>query len=56
MAASAIGPGISGYLIDLHFELPNQALIYAVYGLIGAGTYWLLQPRFAARVRSLGRL
>ncbi|MFN7024916.1 MAG: MFS transporter [Pseudorhizobium sp.] len=56
VAASAIGPGISGYLIDLHFELPNQALIYAVYGLVGAGTYWLLQPRFAARVRSLGRV
>ncbi len=55
VAASAIGPGIAGLLIDLGIELDQQAWGYAAYTLIGAATYVLLQPIFRARAASLRR-
>ena len=53
VAASALGPGISGALIDLGVELDLQAFGYAAYCGIGAVTYVLLQRRFKARHHSL---
>jgi sugar phosphate permease len=53
VAASAVGPGIAGALIDLGIDLDLQAFAYAAYCGIGAATYGLLQSRFRARRQSL---
>jgi len=53
VAASALGPGIAGALIDIGIELDLQAFAYAAYCGLGATTYLLLQPRLRARTRSL---
>lgn len=49
VAASAVGPGIAGYLIDTGVELTAQAFAYAAYCLAGAVLYLALQPRFRRR-------
>ena len=48
--ASAIGPGIAGILIDFHVELEVQSFFYAAFCFLAAAAYFLLRPRFAARV------
>jgi hypothetical protein len=49
VAASALGPGIAGLLIDLGVELDHQAFAYAIYCAGGAVVYRLLQPRLRER-------
>lgn len=51
VAASALGPGLAGLLIDMRIDLDAQAFGYALYGLGGAVTYLLLQPQFRRRAR-----
>lgn len=53
VSASAIGPGISGVLIDANVELDQQAFGYAAYCFLGAAGYFALRPFFAARVQAL---
>lgn len=53
VAASALGPGIAGALIDLGIDLDVQAFAYAGYCVLGAVTYLLLQPRLRARTQTL---
>jgi MFS family permease len=53
VAASAVGPGIAGALIDIGIELDLQAFAYAIYCALGATTYFLLQPRLRARTQSV---
>ena len=54
VAASALGPGIAGLLIDAGVELDLQAFGYAAYCGCGATVYLLLQPRFSERVTAIG--
>ena len=53
VAASALGPGLAGLLIDLGVSLDLQGFGYAAYGLLGSATYFLLRARFRARAASL---
>lgn len=53
VSASAIGPGISGVLIDANVELDQQSFGYAAYCFIAAAGYFVLRPYFAARVKIL---
>lgn len=53
VAASAIGPGLAGVLIDAGVELDIQGYAYAAYAFIGAGTYFLLQSQFRRRAASV---
>lgn len=53
VSASAIGPGISGVLIDANVELDAQSFGYAAYCFLGAAGYFALRPFFASRVRAL---
>jgi hypothetical protein len=53
VAASALGPGIAGFLIDVGVELDLQAFGYAAYCVGGALVYLLLQPRFGKRVAAV---
>ena len=50
VAASAIGPGIAGYLIDAGIDLDQQGFIYAAYCLGGIVLFNLLRKAFARRV------
>ncbi len=49
VAASAIGPGIAGWLIDGGIPLERQAVGYAAFCLACAASYALLQPSFRRR-------
>jgi MFS family permease len=51
--ASAIGPGISGALIDMQIELNAQSYLYAAYSLTGTSIYFFLRPKFKARVEAM---
>lgn len=51
--ASAIGPGIAGWLIDLGVELNTQGFFYAAYCLAAVLGYLLIQQRFKKRVETL---
>lgn len=50
VSASAVGPGVSGLLIDLGIELDVQGFGYALYCLGGATIFLLIRRRFRARV------
>lgn len=50
VAASALGPGLAGALIDAGLELDRQAWGYAVWCLLWAGMYLGLQARLRHRV------
>lgn len=54
VAASALGPGLAGYLIDTGIDLDLQAFGYAAYCGAGALIYLLLQPRLGQRTRAIG--
>lgn len=51
--ASALGPGIAGWLIDAGIDLDRQAFFYAAYCFIAAVVYWLTRPIFAARIADI---
>ncbi len=53
VSASAIGPGISGVLIDANVELDVQSFGYAAYCFLAVVAYFALQPFFRARVEAL---
>ena len=53
VAASALGPGMAGFLIDVGVELDLQAFGYAAYCVGGALVYVLLQSRLGERVAAL---
>lgn len=53
VAASAIGPGLAGLLIDAGVELDGQGFGYAAYSLAGTALYFLLQRAFGRRAASL---
>jgi MFS family permease len=53
VAASALGPGIAGFLIDVGLELDLQAFGYAAYCGFGTAVYLLLQARFRERVMAV---
>jgi sugar phosphate permease len=53
VAASAIGPGVAGYLIDAGVDLDVQAFGYAAYCGCSAAMYLLLLPRFGERVTAI---
>ena len=53
VAASAIGPGVAGYLIDAGIDLDLQAFGYAAYCGCSATVYLLLLPRFGERVKAI---
>jgi MFS family permease len=46
---SAIGPGISGMLIDLGYDFPDQMLAYALYFVAAIGLVWVAVEK--ARLR-----
>lgn len=52
--ASALGPGLAGYLIDTGMPLDQQAFFYASFCLVASLVYWLTRPLFRARVAELG--
>lgn len=47
---SAIGPGISGALIDLGYDFPDQMLFYAVYFILAIILVWLAVERARPRL------
>jgi MFS family permease len=53
VAASAIGPGLAGVLVDVGIELDRQAFGYAAYSLAGVGVYYGLQGRFRRRAANV---
>ena len=53
VAASAVGPGLAGWLIDIGFALDLQGYAYAAYCFAGAAAYLALQRAFAARTASI---
>lgn len=53
VAASALGPGLAGWLIDIGFSLELQAFVYAAYAFAGAVAYLALQRAFAVRATSI---
>ena len=50
VAASAIGPGIAGFLIDAGIDLDMQSFGYAAYCLAGALLFYLLRHAFQRRI------
>ncbi len=54
VAASAVGPGIAGFLIDAGVDLDLQAFGYAVYCVGGALVFLLLRRQFGERVTTIG--
>ncbi|GHA18124.1 MFS transporter [Devosia pacifica] len=50
VSASALGPGLAGYLVDIGVELELQAFFYAAYCIAGATAYLLLREAFKKRV------
>lgn len=55
VAASALGPGLAGALIDSRVELDVQAWGYAVWCLLWAGVYFGLQGAMRRRAGSLAK-
>lgn len=53
VAASAVGPGLAGALIDAGIELEAQAWGYAAWCLVWAGTYLILQGGLRHRATTL---
>jgi sugar phosphate permease len=53
VAASALGPGIAGLLIDRGAALPLQTFGYAGYCIMGSLAYLALQGAMARRASSL---
>lgn len=53
VAASALGPGLAGALIDANVELNAQAYGYAAWCLAWAGVYLVLQGAFRRRASEL---
>lgn len=53
VAASALGPGIAGLLIDRGAMLPVQTLGYAAYCILGSLAYLVLQGAMARRASGL---
>ncbi|MGV8834044.1 MAG: MFS transporter [Devosia sp.] len=54
VAASAVGPGIAGALIDTGVDLDRQSFGYAAYCFAGAGLFLALRARFKNRVAESG--
>jgi MFS family permease len=50
VAASAIGPGIAGYLIDIGVDLDAQGWAYAAYCFGGAALFFALRSAFKRRI------
>lgn len=53
VAASAVGPGIAGFLIDAGLELDLQGYIYAAYCTAGTLLFVMLRGAFRRRVAEL---
>lgn len=47
---SAVGPGISGALIDLGYDFPEQMLAYAAYFVIAGALVWLAVEKARPRL------
>lgn len=47
---SAIGPGISGMLIDLGYDFPDQMLLYAAYFVVAIAMVWLAVDKARPRL------
>jgi MFS family permease len=50
VAASAVGPGIAGLLIDVGVDLDSQSFGYAAYCFGGAGLFLAIRDKFQQRV------
>lgn len=50
VAASAVGPGIAGLLIDVGIDLDSQSFGYAAYCFGGAGLFLAIRDKFQQRV------
>lgn len=55
VAASALGPGLAGLLIDAGIGLEAQGYGYAAYAVAGAATYVVLWKHFSRRATDLLR-
>ncbi|HEV7276700.1 MAG TPA: MFS transporter [Devosiaceae bacterium] len=53
VAASAIGPGLAGLLVDAGIELDVQGFGYAAYSLAGVALYFVLQRPFRRRAATV---
>jgi len=51
--ASAAGPGLSGILIDMDFNLDRQAFVYAIYCFVVAAIHFMTRSKFGARAKLL---
>lgn len=47
--ATAVGPGLTGFLIDLGVSLPDQLLAMSAWCLAGAAALWVAAQRIKAR-------
>lgn len=56
VSASALGPGLAGFLIDIGFDLQKQSFIYAAYCGGCALLYVLFRRRLATRVAEVGQI
>lgn len=55
VAASALGPGIAGYLIDVGIDLDLQSFGYAAYCFGGAALFFALRVPFKRRIAETAR-
>ncbi|MGF1552831.1 MAG: MFS transporter [Paracoccaceae bacterium] len=54
VVATAVGPGLTGALIDLGYALPEQAPAMALWCLAASGLFAMLAPRLSARLAPTG--
>jgi len=47
--ATAVGPGLTGFLIDAGVSLPDQLLVMSAWCLAGAAALWLAVRRIKLR-------
>ena len=50
--ATAMGPGLTGFLIDLGVPYPAQIMAMGVYSLFAAGMLTMVSRKLAARTRA----
>lgn len=51
--ASALGPGLAGWWIDMGFDLDGQAFVYALYCFGMVGLFFVFQKSFGKRVQEI---
>lgn len=51
--ASALGPGLAGWWIDIGFDLDGQAFVYGAYCFGMVGLFFIFQKSFGKRVKEI---